>query len=619
MSETSKDYLSQYTGEQVEARLARCNLVPTLDHVPTAEDLSFVDTEGTHTFLVGDECRYLDVENGQYLFYKLHDITDEGDAVWLESAGGGNQGEVVTFQIQTNQGLLDAAFQQLWIEVWYENQKSSVLFQSVPVEMPLPAGKQCTVKPPEVEGYRTPEEQMFETVAGAERVVYLAYSAERVMVSFTASDGTDASEQTLTVKAGEETLLEKKIGTGQTFLVPTGTEYTLAGSLMNGHKSPVQTFTASQTTREVVLTYQLITQTLLIFDTAVHLPANITVQNSADLETLLSQTRRCLAKKTADGMAICYLNDANFTQYEGGEGAALDGSEGDVMVCLPDVYYRHERLDDTHFRYGILGEAVDDTYHCFPASLLGAYKGYVEGGKLYSVAGKTPTASLTYDELKMAATARGEGFQLIDFAQHCQLAMLLYAKYKTRDLQAVLGSGAASFDTGNTTGMRDAFGLTDTTPETATGYVSALGVEGIFGCLSEYLEGIFYLDRTWHLTDPDGTERTVEAASSPTGWISRMALEEGPFFDLIPTQTGASGSTMYADLTQVVESLLPLCAARSYFSSGSVKYADDGIAYLDALNVSYLPSPFYGSRLAYRGNIQVVESVAAFKQIPIHN
>ena len=107
--------------------------------------------------------------------------------------------------------------------------------------------------------------------------------------------------------------------------MPTGTEYTLAGSLMNGHKSPVQTFTASQTTREVVLTYQLITQTLLIFDTAVHLPANINVQNSADLETLLSQTSRCLAKKTADGMAICYLNDANFTQYEGGEGAALDG------------------------------------------------------------------------------------------------------------------------------------------------------------------------------------------------------------------------------------------------------------------------------------------------------
>lgn len=83
MSETSKDYLSKYSGEQVEARLGRCNLVPTLDHVPGAEGLSFVDAEGTHTFLVGDECRYLDTEKEAYRFYKLNDITSDGKAEWF--------------------------------------------------------------------------------------------------------------------------------------------------------------------------------------------------------------------------------------------------------------------------------------------------------------------------------------------------------------------------------------------------------------------------------------------------------------------------------------------------------------------------------------------------------
>ena len=204
MSETSKDYLSKYSGEQVEARLGRCNLVPTLDHVPGAEDLSFVDAEGTHTFLVGDECRYLDTEKERYVFYKLYDITEEGQAVWL-LGGNTETGEVVTFHIATNQGLLDASFQDLWIDVWYDGLKVSCPFQGVPAELPLPAGKVCRVVPPEVKGYRTPEEQTFETVARAERTVVLQYSAERVMLSVSSSNETDCSEQVITVKAPPDT------------------------------------------------------------------------------------------------------------------------------------------------------------------------------------------------------------------------------------------------------------------------------------------------------------------------------------------------------------------------------------------------------------------------------
>lgn len=614
MSETSKDYLSKYSGEQVEARLGRCNLVPTLDHVPGAEDLSFVDAEGTHTFLVGDECRYLDTEKERYVFYKLYDITEEGQAVWL-LGGNTETGEVVTFHIATNQGLLDASFQDLWIDVWYDGLKVSCPFQGVPAELPLPAGKVCRVVPPEVKGYRTPEEQTFETVAGAERTVVLQYSAERVMLSVSSSNGTDCSEQVITVKAGEETLLEKKAGTGLTFLVPTGTEYIITGSMLNGHKSPTATFTAQQVTREVALVYQFIVQTLLIFDTSTVLPGNITVENTTDLETLLSKTRSCLAKKTGQGVSVCYLSDSNATQYQGGAGASTDGTEGDVMTYLPDLYYRYEKLDAAHFRYGIHTEPVDGTYRHFPASLVGRYKGYVSDGKLYSRSGVRPTANLTFDEFKMAATARGDGYQLIDFTQHCQLAMLLYAKYKTRNLQSVLGSGGASYNEGNDTGMRNAFGLTDTTPETATGYVQAIGIEGIFGCLSEYLDGIYYHNGLWHITDPDGTERTITAAENPTGWIAQMALETGPAFDLIPTKTGASSTTGYADITQVVDSFLPLAAARSYFTDAGQTYADDGIAYLDALNTSYTPSPFYGTRLAYRGEITVVDNVETFKSL----
>lgn len=618
MSETSVDFHSKYTGEQLEARLDRCNLMPTVTSVPGEDYLAFVDDEGTHAFRIGDECRYRDADSGECTFYKLRDITAEGKAVWGivgEGAGGGDR-ETVTLAITSNQGSFDEAFTQLWIQVWYDGVKVDVPYDGLPVEVSLPAGKTCRIVAPEVRGYRRPEDQTIETVSGADRAIFLNYSAELVTVTASATDGTDCYGQVVTVRVGDDTLLEEEVRHGVSVLVPTGSEYVVTGSVLNGHKTPSLTYTASQKARSVALSYEPVTQTLVIFDRSVYVPGNITVESEGDLAAILGKVRRCLAKGTDDGVAICYLNDSSSTMYGGGSGASLDGTEGDVMTYLPDTYYRHETLDGERFRYAVNAERVDHTYRHFPASLVGTYKGHVADGKLYSRSGVIPTSNMTFDELKMAAKARGDGFGLIDYAQHCQLAMLLYAKYGTRDLQSVLGSGKAFFDTDNVTGTSDATGIADTTPA-SSGYVCGLGVEGIFGCLSEYMDGIYLLDGRWHVTDPDGTAREVEAAMSPTGWIAGMALEDGPAFDMIPTRTGGSGTMMYADFTRTVDNMLPLVASRGCFTTSGEAYQDDGIGYIDALDTSYIPSPYRGSRLSYRGKITVIDDVEEFKALPI--
>ncbi len=60
--------------------------IPTLDMAPTAETLSYVNTEGTTiNFRIGDEVRVL--EDGEYVFYRLYDFVD-GVASWQESGSG---------------------------------------------------------------------------------------------------------------------------------------------------------------------------------------------------------------------------------------------------------------------------------------------------------------------------------------------------------------------------------------------------------------------------------------------------------------------------------------------------------------------------------------------------
>jgi len=58
-----------------------------IDHIPTSEDLTYMDGEIEKDYQIGCEIRFKEV-SGDISFYKLHDITESG-AVWKETGSGG--------------------------------------------------------------------------------------------------------------------------------------------------------------------------------------------------------------------------------------------------------------------------------------------------------------------------------------------------------------------------------------------------------------------------------------------------------------------------------------------------------------------------------------------------
>ena len=160
------------------------------------------------------------------------------------------------------------------------------------------------------------------------------------------------------------------------------------------------------------------------------------------------------------------------------------------------------------------------------------------------------------------------------------------------------------------TGTSNATGIADTKNETSK-YVCGLGLEGVFGGIYEWVKGVEINNRVWKITDPDGATRNVNAGTED-GWITNVAAENGPFFDMVPTKVGGSETTHYSDYYWQ-SSGGPLVLARSYHDS----HTSGGVAFASAnYDASYTYS-YCGSRLAFRGVIREAASVSAFKALSV--
>lgn len=109
---------------------------------------------------------------------------------------------------------------------------------------------------------------------------------------------------------------------------------------------------------------------------------------------------------------------------------------------------------------------------------------------------------------------------------------------------------------------------------------------------------------------PTASYRTVDVGGSDrSGYISKVYW--GEHGDMIPTEVSASSTTHYCDWGNVAYSGW-LVAMRSYSSA----LDDGGVAcfYADYSGGSYAA---IGSRIQYRGSIQVIEDPAEFKSLPV--
>jgi hypothetical protein len=478
-------------------------------------------------------------------------------------------------------------------------------------------GKGYQIIPRQIAGYKTPAIQVYTAVLSNARDVQLPYLAEKLTVNVSTDDQVSVSGQTLTVTnvEGNGVIYTGAASTAANVLIPHGITYKIALTAMAGYTKPADlTRTASLAAHQVPLVYAKIPTSDITFNKNVTDSANIDRgANQGVITTILSKMRCCMTKKTAAGkVAIRYLKNDTRKYYDDlTTPADLTGADGDVMVYLPEFYYKFTNTDSNKRKLGFSLIQIDSTWKKITPGLIGAYKAYLTGGKLYSRSGVVPTNTITQTDIIAAAVARGTGYGIIDYEMHCAIAFLFYAKYANRNSQAILGAGGAMYDSNNITGQTDNLGNADTQKNTTT-YINFQGIEGVHNGITEWVDGVSINNRVWTIKNPDGSQRTVQAGTAE-GWITDLAaMGSSDFMDVVPVAVGGSETTAFADY-YYNNANNGLVLLRSHYSS----YPHGGVSYTGALNAPSFTYAGVGSRLAFRGVIVEAESVGAFRSLPV--
>ena len=338
--------------------------------------------------------------------------------------------------------------------------------------------------------------------------------------------------------------------------------------------------------------------------------------------------RRCLVKKTAEGVAICYLDENNSELFhDGTTPAKLDGSMGQWMTDLPEFSYSCTEGESDWIKLHINKESTLENKS--RRVLVGVTEAVNRNGKLWSCKhslGATDsiqsTGSLTAIAFHNYANALGEGFDIVDYETHCKVAYMFMTKYKSKDPQSMEQFGFGQEDYGGIIGSTSILGNNDGHTDSQ---VSIFGTEDWYGCKGEFMGGITY-NRTsegmiYYIYDgfepdqiPTGPYRAINLAyngGSVNGYISR--LEWGDHADLIPIEVSGSSKYFYSDSGGYLGNYGWRVVTRSNY----INLDDGGLFCLSTGRYSHEVSTRIGSRIQYRGNITVIEDPQEFIALPV--
>lgn len=313
------------------------------------------------------------------------------------------------------------------------------------------------------------------------------------------------------------------------------------------------------------------------------------------------------------------------------DGTTLDESKGHIMTIFPDLYYTVKADPVSGIPY-LWMSMIPIGGHVIKRPCIGAYKGSISGSALVSRSGATIAGSRTINAFWSAAQANGSSWGLTNYDHQRFMMMLLLSEYGNPNAQAVLGAGvtgdsggdwgaSASLPTGLTKSLGDDFGKVDISYGSCVNpcHVSLLGIEDPYGWQWEMIQGIF-CGNSGNAAQ-DGTEvfiyegnrmpSSAELASHPNGeyrqavrltnsnYIQNETL--GEFFDLIPSVHGGGSNSYWCDYHYSNNTgQLVLWGGRA--GSG----ADCGLACADSACAFSDSSAVVGARLAYYGDIEVV-------------
>lgn len=318
------------------------------------------------------------------------------------------------------------------------------------------------------------------------------------------------------------------------------------------------------------------------------------------------------------GVRRCNLADnGTVNAYQGDPTYKDDGTNGQAMVDIPKFWFKKTTTANGYEFWisdgPLAGYAIHPAFYRDRGTgtavevdkrYASAYLGFINGTKLESKSGVTPSASQTIGTFRTRATARGNGWGIEDFNLFYALQMLYLVEYASMDSQTALGQGYTSGSGSNTaaraTGGTVASGSASSGSTSATVQVSYRGVEDIWGNLYYWLDGLYSNasrqlligNRAFNDTGSGYTKTIASGAGSDrSGYMSDIVGDQDAGF-IGKTFTGSSTTGLY-DYGSLFAGSLPV--AGGFWSAG----ADAGVFRLslnDSASVSYST---LGARLAY--------------------
>jgi hypothetical protein len=313
------------------------------------------------------------------------------------------------------------------------------------------------------------------------------------------------------------------------------------------------------------------------------------IQSDFDTISPWQDMRRC---NLADDLTVnAYYGDPTF---------AYDGSNGQVMVEIPQFYWKAYRLSDTEIIY-LVSDIQRDGFELYPAFksdegeyenlYIGAFEAtlydasagsYAGDGVTYdyandimaSVAGFQPisgnSSHLDIEEARQLAENRGSGWSLQYYTAREAINLLFYIEYADFNSQNVLstgitnldsGSGNHSQNTGHTTSLGNESGEVSITPENgATGAsttypFSYRGIENYWGNIWEFVDGINIRDNKPYISNNDFQSNLFSepysslgrTLPSSNGYGSGQILNNEMGLSTLPTGLNGSSSSYYCD------------------------------------------------------------------------
>ena len=523
---------------------------------------------------------------------------------------------VLSVTIISNQSVPDLNLGGSKVIVAYKETEKEYNWSNSTILVKIPTGSEYIVSVSGAEGYKSPA-PILGMASGTTGSAMLEYLSERIAVSV----GMAGKKITVKNKADGSVIKTLTSSIVPVYAnIPFDVNYEVSVEPVSGYITPEPvSFTASQVSRTITLSYVQISITTITFPNQANPAIDISGDRKA-ITDILALHRRCLVKTAGTGeVTIAYLSNTNSNRYENGTTTAqLNGTQGDWMVYCPRYYYKY--TSGTGYKYSFSLTKVDDTWKEQEECLIGVTKAYMLNNKLYSRSGVTPKTAASYNQFVSWAKAKGSGWQIVDYEMHKSIANLFCAKYGTRDSQTICGYGTTAL---KTTGLTASIGNADTTAQN-TSSISFLGLENWWGDCFEAIQGIHvpavggpaliykgdYVGKTAaELTASGVPFRTAVAPAD--GYI--RAVNAGEYADVICSTAGGSSSTYFCDhsfRTTLAQAAVLRSSAGNGTEGGTfllshVAGADEVITYVTV-----------SSRLAFRGKIKVENNPTAFINLP---